>query len=139
MVSPHCLIQKKPLSSAAKKAIDLQCDRFEADWKRGRPADIDHYLAEWAAKEDLLVRSRLLRELVPIDLEYRWRMLADLAGRGSRPAIARQSPDRIACANGLPNRPLVEDYYDRFPLLHIVSRAQLHLVVAEYRVRAAVG
>jgi eukaryotic-like serine/threonine-protein kinase len=54
--------------------IDEACDHFEADWRKGRMARIEDYLAE--AKES--DRSALLRELVELELELR-------RSRGERP------------------------------------------------------
>src|SRR5512135_404262 len=63
------------------------CDRFEADWKSGRPRSIEDELRE--APEPLL--DRLLRDLLALELEARG------AGGGG--------PGRTSTARGSPSRP----------------------------------
>ncbi len=48
-----------PSLSLAQR-IDSLCDRFEADWKAGRRADVDAYLQDVPAAEQDAVRSALL-------------------------------------------------------------------------------
>ena len=64
-------------------------------------------------------RRRLLRELVKIDLEYRW--------RGNPPAGA------------FPVRPRLEDYVARLPSLGPLHELPIELIVEEYRVRRRWG
>ena len=47
--------------------IDLLCDRFEAAWKSGQRPDIEEYLDGIAQRH----RSKLLRELILLDVYYR--------------------------------------------------------------------
>src|SRR5262249_9439593 len=49
--------------------IDEVCDLFEAAWKRGGRPRIEDYLDE----SPVPARAALLRELIPLDLEYRKR------------------------------------------------------------------
>ena len=74
----------QPLSQAQR--LNAVCDRFERAWQAGPRPRIEDYLAEAAGPE----RAALLRELVPLEAEYRRR-------RGEEP------------------RP--EDYRTRFPAL----------------------
>ena len=67
-------------------------------------------------------RVRELRELIPLDLEYRWR------GPASRPK------------GSLPPRPRLEDYLARYPeLVNRPAGLLVELVGAEYRIRRIWG
>lgn len=62
--------------AGAAQLVDEICDRFEADWKEGPPPDLAGYLDRAPPGR----RAQLLRDLVCIDLEYRWRSAAALHG-----------------------------------------------------------
>ena len=47
--------------------VDAACHRFEAEWKAGREARIEDYLAGWEEPE----RSKLLYELMNLEISYR--------------------------------------------------------------------
>jgi len=49
--------------------IDQEADRFEAAWRSGTPPALGDFLATATGTE----RTHLLKELVKIDLEHRWR------------------------------------------------------------------
>jgi serine/threonine-protein kinase len=66
--------------------IDEVCDRFEAAWKAGQRPRIEDYVEESPAP----ARAALLREIIPLDIEYRKR-------QGETPTT--------------------EEYLDRFPYL----------------------
>ena len=57
------------LPLAILERIDQVCLQFEAAWKRGEPIRIEQYLGENRGTE----RSRLLRELLALELDYRTR------------------------------------------------------------------
>jgi hypothetical protein len=118
--------------------VDLQCDRFEACWKSGCPPRLEDYLAAWQDPVHDAVRRRLLRELVVIDMEYRWRkaLAATTADPERANANARSPSERFYV---LPYGPVLEDYLSRFPELLCGEQDQLDLVVAEYRVRQEWG
>jgi WD40 repeat protein len=52
---------------ALGRRIDEACDRFEAGWRAGAPPRLEDFVAGWAGDE----RAALLRELVPLDADYR--------------------------------------------------------------------
>src|SRR5262249_29577296 len=54
---------------ALGRRIDEACDRFEAAWRGGLPPRLEEFVAGWAGDE----RAALLRELVPLDADYRRR------------------------------------------------------------------
>ena len=65
-------------------------------------------------------RSRLLAELVKIDMEYRW--------RGDESAARLERPG-----------PLLEHYLERFPELGPAERIPADLIGEEYRLRRRLG
>jgi WD40 repeat protein len=52
---------------ALGRRIDEACDRFEVAWRAGAPPRLEEFVAGWAGAE----RAALLRELVPLDADYR--------------------------------------------------------------------
>jgi WD40 repeat protein/tRNA A-37 threonylcarbamoyl transferase component Bud32 len=62
---------------ALGRRIDEACDRFEAAWRAGPPPRLEDFVAGWEGAE----RAALLRELVPLDADYRRRR-----GEAVRPA-----------------------------------------------------
>jgi WD40 repeat protein len=52
---------------ALGRRIDEACDRFEAAWRAGAPPSLEEFAAGWDGNE----RAALLRELVPLDADYR--------------------------------------------------------------------
>jgi len=55
------------LSLTLAQRVDAACTRFEKSWKEGPPPAIEDYLADFPEPE----RAALLRELVPLDADYR--------------------------------------------------------------------
>jgi eukaryotic-like serine/threonine-protein kinase len=92
--------------------------RFEADWLRDGPRRIADYLDDSTGSSSA-DRTRLLVELIAIDLEFRWR----IDRRDGRSA----------------ERLLLEDYGTRFPELGDADRWSLELIGEEYRVRRRWG
>ena len=88
---------KASLSVDVLERIDRICVEFESAWKADQPPRVEQYLGETGGAE----RSRLLRELLLLDLDYRGRRyerptLEEYVGRfpqdrGPR-ADARESP-----------------------------------------------
>ena len=86
-------------------------ERFDRAWRGELPPRIDEFLPPVSdvatAEEETLRRSRL-EELIPVDLEYRWRR----AGRSVRaidPGIWRERPEcgflaRTPASGGLPGQ-----------------------------------
>ena len=73
--------------------IDAACDAFERGWKEGHGAALMEVLTEWPEEE----RTRVLEELLPIELHYRRR-------RGETPSLeeyGRRFPDLSATLAGL--------------------------------------
>ena len=81
------------------------------------------------------VRPELLRELVQIDLAYRWRAAADESEPSHSDASRQVAVDVPVGVGHFPARPHVEDYFARFPELYQLEAVQLDLIVAEYRAR----
>jgi WD40 repeat protein/predicted Ser/Thr protein kinase len=49
------------------RRVDEACNRFEAAWRAGETPRLEDFVAGWAGAE----RAALLRELVPLDADYR--------------------------------------------------------------------
>lgn len=94
--------------------IESRVLRFEQDWRRGGPREIASYLLEpWLLGEP--ERSRLLVELICIDLELRWR-------------------------NSRVGQPItLAGYVERFPELIALDRLPLEVIGEEYRARSRWG
>ena len=99
-------------------------ERFDLAWRNGTPPRIDAFLeavdAHGGAAGMTPPRSRLLAELVKIDMEYRW--------RGDESAARIERPG-----------PLLEHYLERFPELGPVERIPADLIGEEYRLRRRLG
>ena len=73
---------------------------FEDAWRSGMPPDLDGFLSppsDSRGEDHSTSRVRELLDLVPMDLEYRW----------------REPASRLKGA--LPPRPRLEDYLERYP------------------------
>jgi tetratricopeptide (TPR) repeat protein/tRNA A-37 threonylcarbamoyl transferase component Bud32 len=99
-------------------------DGFEGAWRSGETPDIDRYLTKFCgpSSDELGAdRTEVLLDLIPLDLEYRWR----------EPSSALRGP--------LPPRPRLEHYLARYPELEQPPGIPLPLVSAEYRIRRLWG
>jgi serine/threonine protein kinase/Tfp pilus assembly protein PilF len=85
-VNDSTLISLSDLPPSLARAVDQTCDRFEAAWQGDSRPSLEAFLAEASAE----LYPLLLRELIPLDVQYRRR-----AGE----------------------RPGVQDYQQRFPSL----------------------
>ena len=92
------------MSSSSRERIDAVIDDFEQEWRSRRRPDIGPFLERVSEGNRLAV----LRELVPLELEYRLR-----AGESAR----------------------VEEYLSRFPAPQAEEAETLELIALEYRVR----
>src|SRR5438046_2814524 len=93
--------------------LEATLDRFERAWQRGAPPLLVDYLtAEFVAQA---TRLKLLKELIKLDLEFRWR-----------------SPQHI-------DRLLLEQYLLHHPELRQAGKLPLDLITEEYRVRQRWG
>ena len=113
--------------------VDEICDQFEQAWRSGQPPQLSKYLDHMPETADPEVRRDLLVELVMIDLECRWQAvyteIDGVIGSGADEAV-RSDPSNI-----LPERPLLEDYVQRFPSLGPLNRLPDNMITAEFRVR----
>jgi serine/threonine protein kinase/WD40 repeat protein len=103
--------------AAATDAVEELIRRFEDAWESGSTPDLASFLAERTPR-------RFLEELVKVDLDFRWRREHN---SDTRPTATD--------ASGLPNRPRLEDYIQRYPQLGPASELPAALIVAEYEVR----
>jgi len=104
------------------------CDGFESAWQAGERPRVEEYLSRLPETVAADARRELLRELVMIDLECRWRT-AHLA---SPSADETRHGDRL---DTLSDRPLIEDYVSRFSELGPLERVPDDLIAYEYSVR----
>jgi predicted ATPase len=96
--------------------------RFEQAWQSGAAPSVETFLSAAgplgaAASQD----AELARELVLIDLEYRWR----------KPGLSSAA----AASGSLPPQPRSEDYLRLFPQLYAEPAPVAELVAEEYLVR----
>lgn len=115
-----------PTRSADSPAnFDSVLDRFEEAWQKGVPPPIDQFLPPLApGSQGALAPGRLglMKELIQIDLDQRWRPRAT---------------DSLSA--GLPERLRVEQYLERYPELRRAEQVVVELVGEEYRVRQRWG
>ena len=117
--------------------IDLACDRFEAAWKTGAEHRISAFLDGWQEP----ARLSLLQELVSLDLEYRWRHVANgpVIDRNVPTDIGKGLKSSLSDSLDFPTLPLLEDYVRKFPELGPVDRLPDELIAQEYEVRLRWG
>ena len=109
-------------AETSRSPFDSVVALFEQAWRSGAAPSVETFLSaagplNGAATQD----ADLARELVLIDLEYRWRK----SDSSSEPAVA----------GSLPPQPQTEDYLRRFPHLYTEPPAVAELVAEEYLVR----
>ena len=111
--------------------LETLVERFDASWRSGNVPAIEDYLAQEQRREWSAVQSlELLTELVMIDLEYRWRRVAEhRSGRGD----AFEHVDRTQ--HRIPPQPRLEDYLERYPELGPWEQWSTELIANEYRTR----
>ncbi len=97
--------------------FDSWIDAFESAWLDGSRPDLSLYLPSDSPVAEGCSHLDLLRELVKVDLEYRWR------------SSAESIPTR-----SLPARPSLEHYLKLFPGRITIDQ---DLVAEEFRVRSA--
>ena len=106
--------------------IEQRLDQFEEAWQRYPPPTIEDFLPPTAASAAALVDPRcreLLKELIKIDMDYRWRQSSPV------PSGARQ----------VLGPPRLEDYCRRYPSLRGVEALFTELIGEEYRGRHRLG
>jgi serine/threonine protein kinase/tetratricopeptide (TPR) repeat protein len=116
------------LSKSADFLLLPLIDRFEAAWQKGEPLAVWEFLSSLDTSEEEsngVNRAVLARELVKIDLEYRWRLSPQSEGR-SEPA------DALRCLT-------LENYAAECPELGSSAELPSDLIAEEYRVRQLWG
>ncbi|HEV3023236.1 MAG TPA: protein kinase, partial [Pirellulales bacterium] len=99
---------------------------FEQAWQSGDPPDLVGFLPSEPQR-----RIAALAALVPIDLEYRWKLVNSLDSvAGSLDSTVPPTP-----ASGLPARPRIEDYQREFPELGQADGQLIDMIAWEYHVR----
>ncbi|NQT14138.1 MAG: hypothetical protein HQ582_15395 [Planctomycetes bacterium] len=119
------------------RAIDHLCDRFEEVWTTGKEPRIGAFLEDAALAETDPCRSKLLGELVIIDLEHRWKNA--LQGCRETAAVADGETDASPGAAPSRGRPLLEDYAREFPELGQAENLSDDLIIGEYKARWLAG
>src|SRR5262249_5118689 len=82
-------VSGSPLFASSRRELEKILHRFEDAWLTGTPPRLDEFCPPRAGREIDPARLLLLRELIKIDLEYRWKQ----AGNGS----PRSSPLEAYC------------------------------------------
>ena len=103
-------------------------DQFRAAWQSDRPPDIESFISSQSPDRPADKRTKLLLQLVAIDLEFWWRQSKE----------SGLQPSAIPAA-GFSRRPRIEEYLARFPELTNGGFAPLSLLIEEYRVRRRWG
>ena len=114
------------------RMLESVYDRFESAWQRGDEPDIDEIVVE--IKDDSR-RQQVLHELILIDLEYRWRRVAD----SLRDAADGTAPQLVLTPFAANGRPFLEDYLERWPEFGPLDRMPVQAIVQEFRVRCEAG
>jgi eukaryotic-like serine/threonine-protein kinase len=140
-----------PESSHGRR-LDEVCCGFEGAWKAvlgqgGPPPRIEDFLPHpedgksvaGASDQQPVEDSALLVNLVMTDLEYRWRRRGGTDLRVSEDGTAPLDAQSPALSSTLPNRPLLEHYVARYPVLGPVQQLPLDLIEDEFRIRHLYG
>jgi serine/threonine protein kinase len=98
--------------AAETDSVDRLALEFDLSWQRESSPSLDRFLAANQQSLPESARRNLLQELIKIDLEQRWR-------RGQRP--------------------LVEEYFQRFPDIALSDGTSSGLIAHEYEVRKCCG
>jgi tetratricopeptide (TPR) repeat protein/tRNA A-37 threonylcarbamoyl transferase component Bud32 len=86
------------LAPSLARRVDALCNRFERAWKEGRPPVIEDYLAEAPEPE----RAALLREMLPLEAEYRRRHGEEPRPEDYRARFPALDPNWLAAALAAP-------------------------------------
>ena len=114
------------------RSIEGVYDRFDTAWASDVIPQVDDYLPIGLSSEE---QRDVLLELVLIDLEKRWQRFHISGGVTSEIAPARATTGD----QGIPSRPLLEDYCLRYPELGAVEQIPSQAIAHEFRVRSRVG
>jgi formylglycine-generating enzyme required for sulfatase activity/tetratricopeptide (TPR) repeat protein len=120
--------------------IEAALTRFEAAWRNGESPQISEFLTDGDNQRDILL------ELVAIDLEFRWRQVADQAAdvQFAETIVPGASVTPVAPANSnntqeLPSLPVLEDYVACFVDLGTPTSLPPDVLAHEYYVRSKWG
>src|SRR4051794_19182852 len=94
--------------------LDGHIVRFEKAWHFGKPPRLADFLPD---DHSDAARISVLKELIKIDLEFRWR----------------------SAAKTLANQRVLEEYFALHPELQQLSKIPVDLILEEYRVRQRWG
>lgn len=116
-----------------KDKFEEQLERFDRAWQGNLPPPV---MDDFLPPSDSLGpagfgRCEMLVELIMIDLEGRWRRQTPNVAPQFDVPRTRGEPN----PDGLPEKPLLEDYLSQYPDLVSLSDLPIELVVQEYRVR----
>ncbi|MBI3462249.1 MAG: hypothetical protein HY000_04195 [Planctomycetes bacterium] len=103
----------------------------------GQQPQIEQFLLTSVSDPDhVSLRSPLLRELIRIDLEHRWRATSGSpSDRAEESTTIQPGQDTRVAPRSLPRKPWVEDYLSFFPELGPVDSVAPDLIAEEYRAR----
>jgi tetratricopeptide (TPR) repeat protein len=120
-----------------RHAINHILDAFEKAWSGEVSPDLGQFYAEQFNNErgEATADGReLLCELAMIDLWHRWQRAP-----GSNLPKSDHSDVVLADNNGIPARPLLEDYIHRFPAMGAIGQLPARLISEEFRARRSAG
>jgi serine/threonine-protein kinase len=66
-VNDNSRLEDSAVSAEVARSVDAVCNRFEAAWRSGSLPLLDDFLGDWSGQQ----RTKLLRELVLLDIHYR--------------------------------------------------------------------
>jgi hypothetical protein len=121
------------VADVESSALEAEFERFETAWRSGSPPDIEQFSSNVCSNRplsDSARQQRFLAELVAIDLEHRWRATSIRSGSTvANNALGVQVPDK----------PRLEDYLRKFPVLASGGQLPIDLIGLEYRARVLWG
>lgn len=132
-MTDHASEQGPARAEAVAAVVDRLSDRFEAAWSSGAEPRIEDYLLEVPPSANAEYSQRLLRELVMIDIEHRWRSAVPPSGPGA--SEEKEPTSGYGHWSTFGGLPLLEDYVRQFPSMESPDELNEEAIAFEYRVR----
>ena len=123
------------MSVPSTDEVNLNADEFESSWQTGIPPSLREFFEQRCRQSSALSddqRSRLLINLVKVDLLYRWKTSRRRTNGPKRPSAPVTSAPTII---DQPALRLVEDTINEFDDVTLEENGLLELITQEYRVR----
>ena len=122
------MTKQETLHTRISGSLEGVFDRFEAAWAGDSIPQVSDYLPMGLSPAE---HWQVLLELVLIDLENRWQRFHKDEALTSEIA----NTEATIALNGIPPRPLLEDYCLRYPELKSAKLFPVHAIAHEFRIR----